>query len=557
MAGGSPFEKDLDPLKQIRHVAGHLRRGWFTLFTLGMLGLLIGLSLFFFLPKSYTSTAKVLLRGTWMFGGGGEVRVLEQIPMAMRARLLEDELRSTSWIEAVLDKLEWKDWAKAKLNPDTRTAYTGRVKSKIDAQVSTGETGERLIFIHWSSTDRMLARDFVEALRDHWLHETQDSFERALDADVAERLASAREKEEVLRKARQDLQEYETRHGITTLFLGADRSARRNSLSTQLDVLLGDISGLEAKQDELEEYLRETGEDGKLKIPQYLTEIEEIQNETYAAALAEITTATNAIEALKAKSYTDRHPSVIQARLTLSEALRRVEEGGDVAEALAVSGKKVPNELWNEIDKEIRDTKLEIARLKARQTQYEKDLARIEDEMEVLPVLSAELERYKSFIVTQQKIVDQARIELEPLLDVQKALRRPGPERLKPYSHLEQPQAAPSAQATVGWIALVASLVIGLGLALAIILGREFLKTSFSNSDQARRTLQLPVLGEVALIMTELEVRRARLQRSLQLAASLTLLAAIGVSIYVCLAHGDLLPVGLVEWADGIREGLS
>ena len=147
--------------------------------------------------------------------------------------------------------------------------------------------------------------------------------------------------------------------------------------------------------------------------------------------------------------------------------------------------------------------------------------------------------------------------QLQPLRDKKHALARKGPGQLLPWADLEKPVPAPSPATAIGWLALLISTMLGLGIALLVVVGKELLRSSFKNAEQARRALKLPVLGEVAPIQTAIEVRRLRFVRGLQIAASFVLLFGIGAAIWVCIRHPQDLPRGLVEWAQDLREALS
>jgi len=105
-------------------------------------------------------------------------------------------------------------------------------------------------------------------------------------------------------------------------------------------------------------------------------------------------------------------------------------------------------------------------------------------------------------------------------------------------------------------LALIACVLGMVGIGVVIVVGKEVLSTSFTSPDQARRTMKVEVLGEVAQIQTELEARRVRFNRLLQLAASLMLLAGMAATVWVCSRHPELLPAWLVDRASEFREGL-
>jgi hypothetical protein len=159
--------------------------------------------------------------------------------------------------------------------------------------------------------------------------------------------------------------------------------------------------------------------------------------------------------------------------------------------------------------------------------------------------------------MSKRQVVYDQTVALQPLLDKQLALRRRGEAQVLPWQELERAVAAPSPSSAVGWLALAISSLVGLGVAVILVIGKELLRSSFRSADQARRTLKLPVLGEVAPIQTVLELRRARFVRAMQIAASLVLLLGITAAIFVCVKRTDSLPRGLVNWAQDLREALS
>ena len=161
MADGQTLDIEISPGQQIRRVTGLVKQNWFTIFTFLALGVLVGVALFNFLPKEYESETKIMLRNTYLFGAGEAARKEENL-LVNRAKLLEEELKSSSWIEKVLDRLEWPEWATAKVSTTARREFVDRVKSRLSVDIKRGETAERLIFITFSYTDRWKARDLCQ-----------------------------------------------------------------------------------------------------------------------------------------------------------------------------------------------------------------------------------------------------------------------------------------------------------------------------------------------------------------------------------------------------------
>jgi hypothetical protein len=158
--------------------------------------------------------------------------------------------------------------------------------------------------------------------------------------------------------------------------------------------------------------------------------------------------------------------------------------------------------------------------------------------------------------VTLQQAVLEQNTAAQPFFDKKTIVDAKGPNATLPYSHLEEPYPAPTANASVGLLVLAVSTLLGLAIAVAVVIGRELFRSSFAHAEQARQTLKLPVLGEVAPIQTAVEVRRSRYQRSLQVAASLLVLVGLAAAIVACIVYPEHLPAGIVRWATDLRDAL-
>jgi len=548
-------EREVNPHEQVRQLLGVLRRGWLAIATCLGIGVLVGVALWHFLPKSYVSTAKLVMRSAWMFEAFGESKALDELPFSARARQLEDLLRSSAWVEAVLDRLEWPEWARAKQKGELdRRAYLQKVKEHITARVSSGETGERLVQVTFSWHDRALAADFCHALTDHWLSSAVDGYSSEIDRRLSVHEENLRLKQDELEGSRRSLEQFETRHRISAINQRQDSQQRHDQLRLQLDQLSGDIANVDAQVELYDRDFAAVDAAGALLFPPTLPETSTVPNDEKQALMEQALRVVAEINQLVADGYTDRYPRL----RNLKEDLRRLlMEAAERPNTMEVANPSRPNPVW--VDKKLQrdDLYVQLRGLQAQKVKMEADLQEIADSLNTLPEILRQQETLRADVAAKQQIVFDQLFALQPFKDKKQALARRGEGQLLPYQHLERPVPAPSPSTAIGWLALAVSSILGLGLALLVVVGKELLRTSFTSADQARRMLKLPVLGEVAPIQTAIEVRRARFVRTMQIAASITLLAGLGAAIWVCVAYPGDLPRGLVEWAMDLREALS
>jgi hypothetical protein len=260
------------------------------------------------------------------------------------------------------------------------------------------------------------------------------------------------------------------------------------------------------------------------------------------------------INELKLRGFTDRYPRLEQLKGELKRLMIMTSE---LQNTVTVPTKPLTNPAW-EIKKGERDALyVDLQGMTARKGKMEADIKELEDSLQTLPEVLRQHESYRQEVSTRAQIVQQQMLDLTPLKDKKQALSRKGSNALLAFQTIETPVPAPSPSSAIGWLALAISTMVGFGIAMVVVIGKELLRSSFASADQARAALKLPVLGEVAPIQTALEVRRARFIRTLQIAASLVLLGGISASIWVCVARPGELPRWLVDWAQGLREALS
>jgi hypothetical protein len=554
MAGSESFDREVDPQAQIRRLIGVVKRGWLPLVTCLGTGLLIGIALWYFIPKAYISTAKLILRSEWMFAGVVESKALDDMPFSARSRQLEDELRSTTWVEAVLDKLEWDEWSRARGDEMTRRLFVNKVKSKIEPRVSTGETGERLVFVNFTWHERHKSSDFCEKLTEHWLETSVLTYSDEIENRLAVSEDLLAEKKQALDEARRALETFETRQGISGINQRQDSQMRADTLRLEVDRLETQIAGLQAQVDAYDAKLAATNAEGALLLPPTLPESSAVTNPEKLALLTELTGTLAEIDRLQLAGYTDKWPRLKQLKQVTKELLIRASV---LENTILVDGQEIQNPDYLPVKAQLDALQIQLDGLAAQRISTERVLAEVDETLATLPEVLRKHSAYQQDVATATQVVVEHQLTMQPLRDKKASLARKGEGQLKPYAHIEKPMPAPAPASAIGWLALAISTLAGLGVAVLAILGREFLRSSFGTPEQARKALRLPVLGEAASIRTREEIRRGRMLRTLQVAASFVLLIGISAAIWVCVTRPEELPRGLVEWAMDLRDALS
>ncbi len=544
------FEREVDPQQQIRQFFAMVRRGWLTIATSLGLGLLLGVAAFLYVPRQWTSTYKLLLKSSVVFEPAEQKELDEEIGKDRRS-MLEDQLHASELIEETLNKLEWPGWSHARATSEGRQAYVERVRQHLHASVFPAELGGKLVTVVFTWGDRGDAARFCETLVNLWRDNATTDYMEELTRRVADHQRLLQDKKLELERRTKDVEQFEIRHGISAINQHQDQQGRVEELSSALDLLAPEITSDQSRLDQLDQALGATGADGKPALPPTLEGAAPAMSEEKAALLQRISVAYADLQDLLRQNWTERYAPV----KTLEEELTRLlvqysNAGGSVDAATAAA----PNPKYEDLKRERDQLNTELQGKLSARALLESEKKEVSDLLKTLPQVLREYGQLRMDVaIAQQAVVDQQTASA-PYFDKKTLADARGPKNLLPLRPLEKPQPASKPTASVGWLALGICTLLGVAIAVAIVIGRELLRTSFAHAEQARTALRLPVLGEVAPIQTVLEVRRDRLQRSVQVAASAVLLVGLAAMIVVCVAFPDHLPTGVVRWALDLRD---
>src|SRR5262245_57317112 len=108
-----------------------LKRGAFKIGFLTCLFLLIGLALASFWPSGYESSTKVALKDFKIIDDSDLFKSTSQLPIPQKNQVLQSILTSSSYVQAVLEQLDWVEYYETSSDPGARASLLNRVKARV------------------------------------------------------------------------------------------------------------------------------------------------------------------------------------------------------------------------------------------------------------------------------------------------------------------------------------------------------------------------------------------------------------------------------------------
>jgi hypothetical protein len=425
------------------------------------------------------------------------------------------------------------------------------VRQHLHANVAPAELGGRIVTVSFTWGDRGDAARFCETLVNLWRDAATSDYVEELTRRLSDQQRLLQQKKLALEQRTKDVEQFEMRHGISAINQHQDQQARLDALGADLDALGPEITNDQVLLDQLDREISALGADGKPVVSPTLDAAGPAMSEEKAALVQRISMVYLELQELLRAHYTERWPAVVAAKDELAQLVFQVTNAPDSPE---VSAAARANPKYEALKRERDDMNAQLQGKLAARALLESSKREVSDLLKTLPQVLREYTQLRMDVASAQTaLLDQQQVA-GPYFDKKALADARGPKNLLPLRTLERAQPAPKPTASVGWLALGICTMLGLATAVAIVIGREILRTSFAHSDQARVSLKMPVLGEVAPIQTVLEVRRNRFQRTVQVAASAVILVGLAAMIVVCVVYPDHLPTGVVRWALDLRD---
>ncbi|MEW6745596.1 MAG: hypothetical protein AB1486_22830 [Planctomycetota bacterium] len=531
-----------------------LRQKLFPILFVGATAALGGVALASFWPEQFQSKTVLLLKERKLIDNSDFMRSTQPVPLLVRQAVLQQELRARKWVKSVLDKLQWVEYHETAADTAARNAFLDKVQdpSRLRVDIQPDPKGDTLLVLSFSWDDPVKAHDFVLAMRDFWIEHVIEDYKRGARDQLMVMQVLLNDKAQDFRMAQQKLEEFETDNQLP-LFDTEDSSVTtQNILNQDILNLQSQISAAEQRIALLEEQLQAT--------EPVVQQRKQVQNPDWQAASARARAADMLVRQFAAKGYTDLHPAMKQAKSELDSALSELE--GMEQWALDEIFEQV-NPQYAELQMKLMTDQVNLEGAQKSLDQKKEQLETVKVRIRNLPALVAQWNALKEDVRVKRELVSLQEIDITPLRDrVNSFDDRESSVQGDAFGSgvfevLEDPSVASEPTKPMTLVFILAAFFFGLSASAVWFLARDFFRETFNTSDEVRRFLKLPVLGSVAPILTELEVRRMRLQRVLSVVASLLFLVAFAAAIYVCTSHPEVIPAALRDRVAEMKKGLG
>jgi uncharacterized protein involved in exopolysaccharide biosynthesis len=545
-----------DPRETLQEVVRAIRRNSVRVVFTTLVFVMLGLGLTMLWPNKYESSTQFVLRDWYLVSDKAVLGELADIPLVKKLQALETELRSRKRIHAVMQELQWEEWLDTNGKESQRRDLLYKLSSNLQVDYVADITGAHAITLAFAWTSPRKAADFTNRLRDAWIQLTLESYKKSLE-DTKERMELVlRDRQQEFSDALQSLKNYNIENKISTLLT---TTANNELKAEQLGVHSAALAELDAAVTEIERINAEM-EDVAIEIEVPVPPADKEQ----AAALVERQTAQVYLEKM-VELYKPTYQKRMEGqRLFDAAELALAETGFDPD---APSTQMDTNPKYYALGQELKAAKKMESAAKAKVNASHKLLTDIQDRLDKLPIVMQELEHLQTVKDTKASLAAQAEAEIQPIRERVKHLRSQtfggNSTTLSaiggggPFEILETGVEPDDPVLPITAIIMALALVMGLAVGAMGPVLSEMTRSSFGTVKEVSRSLGVPVLGAVDLILTARDVRARLVQQWLTYATMALVLLSMVTALYIYSNHPDVLPQSLLRALRDVRMALT
>ncbi|GJM20153.1 MAG: hypothetical protein DHS20C15_00680 [Planctomycetota bacterium] len=529
-----------DARELIQKVVGAIRRNLVRVVFTTLLFVMLGAAVVMIWPEKYESQTSFNMNESKLVLDATLSDDLADVPLSRKMGALQAQMQSLKRITAVMDELQWEEWLETGRNPSRRRALHRKVKDNFDIQLDPDQSSMITATFSFQWTTPRQAAAFVNRARDHFIKLVQDNSRQVAESKLDREQRNLLDLEDEHRAALEAIRTYEQENDVASLL----DSPANNSLKTDLIVRLSEVSAKRISA------VTEVGllEAELATIPRTRLEIVPPDNEAQATALLELQTAQAAFDEI-AGTYTSQHYKYLSAERKLEDAKSKLEAAGGTPE---IEYEQVPNPPYVTLLGELESKRALLLEYTTAADRFQSELTRIESNLRRLPRVTADMARLSAEEESAREILALARIGIQPLRDRVKTLRNAASNSAtgsvlggRTFEILEEGIEPETAVLPIGAIIMAVSLLLGIALGLTGPVLKEMTRSSFGSVKEVSRSLGVPVLGAVDLILTSRDVRARTVQSWLTITAMVLVLLALGTFLYLYSTNPGVLPSGV------------
>jgi capsular polysaccharide biosynthesis protein len=558
-----------DAREAIQEVLRALRRNVVRVVFTTLVCLMIGFGLTMIWPAKFESNSVFVLRDTRVFSGAissGNREDLSALSETKKLQALENELHSRKRIESVMRELQWPEWLETAGKESDRRDLAKKLAKNLTVTMVRDVTGAYIIGISFRWTSPRKTTDFVNRLRDLWIQLTIEGYNKSLEEESARAQAVLTGRDRDYRAAASALANYKDENNVSGLLSPEANQAiiveQMNAEGRLMAELRTVLTKIESKQLEVQ-----------------ATEPTVLQPAPAppgppAEQLALVTRYRDTKKALATlkQTYTAEHLKVKKAQVEFETARKAMEDGGvDPAELeaqlLAPPPAPIP------VQNEVYVTRLEeLKQLRDREVEIRAELADVRAAQAVasaalrkLPEVELELGRLQAAVTSGEDLVALQKAVVQPLKEQLMRARsatfgsdsRGFEGSGGVFEILETAVEPEQPMLPIGAIIMAIGLVVGVLLGATGPILTEMTRSSFGTVKEVSRTLGVPVLGAVDLILTTRDVRARSVQQALTYTTMTIVLASLATALYIYKSHQYVLPATLLRMIRDVKMALT
>ena len=544
-----------DPREAVQEVLRALRRDVPRVAFTTLVMLLVGGFLAMLWPNKYMSLTQFVLRDWRVVSDAVLLDELSDIPLARKLKTLENELRSRKRVEAVLDDLQWPEWAETAGKEAERRELILKIGSNLMVAMDADVTGAHNVTLAFKWTSPRKAADFVNAMRNMWIQLTIEGYERGIEQQKERMEGVVQQRQADYEAALSAVKTYQQEQRVPDLL-----SAEVNN--QVLGELIVAQSASEAELESLSSQILEVQR--KLEtIPRVVEQSRPPDSPDQADLLVRLDAAEASLEKMS-HLYTPQHPKRKQAQTEHDRLLSELSATGYDLEGGRIVQQDNPD--WVAAFQALLDLQQKESEKRALVNANQRRIDEARQRLDLLPVVTAELARRQADVDVKAKLLDEAMLAVQPLRERVQQLRAANfgvdtngysAVRGGPFEILETGVEPLHPVMPITAMILAVSLLLGLGLGAAVPILGELTRGSFGTVKEVSRSLGVPVLGAVDLILTARDLRARTAQRALTYATMALVLLSMGTALYIYWKSPDVFPDALRRTLREVRMFLT
>jgi capsular polysaccharide biosynthesis protein len=558
MAGSEQFTAQGDAREAVQEVLRAIKRNKVRVAFTTVVVVLLGVALSLLWPDKYESSTQFVLRDWKVVMDAVLLDQLQDLPVAKKTKTLENELRSRKRVEAVMNELQWTEWLETASKETERRKVLDKVAENLQVTVDASLTGDYSVTLTFRWTTARKAADFVNRTRDMWVQSTIETYKKGLEEQKDRMEGVLQDREADYNAALGAVKQYNEEHGVPDLMspevnnqLKSDYESKLTTSKAELETIAGDLQRL---TEELK------------PLPKTVPGAIAPATAEQAEILVKLTTAEANLKAASdpVTGYTPVHPLRKQRQAEYDQLIAQLEKTGYDTKGGTVADQANP--AWVAKEQEYQAALTRQHELSALVSQYQKEMDAASDRNDKLPVANAELQRLNADVVAKAQLVSDAKLAVAPLKEKVAQLRQQNfggdnvtfnADQSGPFEILEVGVEPDAPVLPITAIILAVSLVVGVGLGAMGPVISEMTRSSFGTVREVGRTLGVPVLGAVDLILTARDLRARRLQQGLTYATMALVVLSLATAIYIYQVHPDVLPQALWRALRQVKMALT